>query len=100
MSGYTFSSQQKADCIQHALSEKRIGDLLDEPRTSNDGLEWAKLSGMVIVLRQGLLGWPRQVHRLNDGRIVKDVLYSDNLFEGNEWKDVTNLDKKNYARVT
>ena len=74
----TYARQEEQLQIFHLRSLRFIlGIKWEERKTNVDVLEIAGLPSIYTLLRQRRLRWLGHVHRMNDGRIPKDLLYGE-----------------------
>ena len=111
----TYSSQERKLQVFHMRCLRRIlGISWQDKVTNNEVLNKAGIPSMFTLLRQRRLRWLGHVHRMEDGRIPKDLLYGE-LAMGQRnrgrpqlrYKDVckrdmkgVHLDTENWAPVT
>ncbi len=78
----TYSTQENKLQTFHLRCLRRIlGILWKDKVTNNDVLSKAGIASMYTFLRERHLRWLGHVHRMEDGRIFKDLLYGE-LFSG------------------
>ena len=73
---WTLYSRQEWS-FPHALSPRILGIAWQDHVTNNEVLQQAKIQSMTTVLCQRRLRLLGHVRRLKDGRIPKDILYSE-----------------------
>ena len=96
----TYAKQERRLKTVHMRSLRHILGISWQDRVTNaDVLSRAGLSTLYTLLRQSRLRWLGHVHRMDDGRIPKDILYGE-LASGStgrpqlRYKDVVKRDKK------
>ena len=73
-----YSRQERRLSAFHMRCLRRIlGITWQDHVTNNEVLQRAKIQSMTTLLRQRRLRWLGHVRRLEDGRIPKDILYSE-----------------------
>ncbi|XP_074861634.1 eukaryotic translation initiation factor 4E type 3 isoform X2 [Carettochelys insculpta] len=75
---WTYARQEKRLNVFHLRCLRRIFGISWKDRVTNTAiLEQAGIPTMHTLLRQRRLRWLGHVHRMNDGRIPKDILYGE-----------------------
>jgi hypothetical protein len=73
-----YSRQERRLSAFHMRCLRRIlGIAWQDHVTNNEVLQRAEMKSMTTLLRQRRLRWLGHVHRMEDGRIPKDILYSE-----------------------
>ena len=74
----TYARQERRLNTFHLRSIRRILGISWQDKVSNvEVLSCASLPSMYTLLKQRRLRWLGHVHRMNDGRIPKDILYGE-----------------------
>ena len=74
----TYSSQERKLQVFHLRCLRRIlGLSWKDKTTNNEVLSKASIPSMYTLLRERRLRWLGHVHRMEDGRIPKDLLYGE-----------------------